>query len=621
MRQRAIAALFFAVFAVSVEDARAASWLPGVDLASRVAGPSTVEVTSRGETIVVWTLESDGKHRIEASIRPPGGSFGPVTEVVQSDGIVENLELAIDPAGNAILTWRGVVSVSDIRLYFSERPSGGAFTPPQEVSSAGAHIAQPKTAMDAAGNAITVFRRAPGGDEHISAVYKPAGGNYGAQDEITTVKASNPALAVAPDGSALAAWTTEPAGVLQAARRAPGGEFGSIQTLTPGSAKSLDSVMSPGGRAALAWSRFDGSDSVIEAAIAEPGGPYGAPTPLSSPGFNSEIATAAIDAAGGAAVTWRDGGPGNTLRAAAAPPGGPFAPTTPPGLSGYPGDGEFLPDGSLFQALSPEGPEPYAALLTVRSPAGQFSPLATLSQAGENTRWRDLDADQAGNLVALYGRREDPFHSTLRVLGYDGVPPAFRSLSVPAKPRTGKAASFSADVFDLFGAATEWRFGDGQRAAGATVEHTFRDTGGRRTVTVTATDPAGQATTETRVVEVKDVTPVALTRVRFRPASFAPKGGGAGAAKVRKGSRLRYRLSEPARVRIRLERRRSQGGRTRYVALKKKPLVKRGKRGGNGVRFSGRGLAPGRYQAALLATDTGGLKSKTKYAPFRIVRP
>jgi hypothetical protein len=30
-------------------------------------------------------------------------------------------------------------------------------------------------------------------------------------------------------------------------------------------------------------------------------------------------------------------------------------------------------------------------------------------------------------------------------------------------------------------------------------------------------------------------------------------------------------------------------------------------------------MAPGKYRAVLVATDTGGLKSKTRYARFRIV--
>ena len=57
------------------------------------------------------------------------------------------------------------------------------------------------------------------------------------------------------------------------------------------------------------------------------------------------------------------------------------------------------------------------------------------------------------------------------------------------------------------------------------------------------------------------------------------------------------------------------------MRLHSKPLTRKGKKGGNRVKFSGRGLAPGRYRAALVATDTGGLKSKTKYARFTVVSP
>ena len=208
----------------------------------------------------------------------------------------------------------------------------------------------------------------------------------------------------------------------------------------------------------------------------------------------------------------------------------------------------------------------------------------------------------------------------LQASGYDGVPPLFRSLSVPAKAKTGKATSFSANVFDVFGASVEWKFGDGRSAKGAGVKHTFRDTGGRRTIIVAAADPAGQSTVERRTIEVKDVTPVVISRVRFRPAAFAPKGcTGSPRREDEKGLEppLPALGAGPGEDRLRRADRKGH-----YVRLRStKPLKRKGKKGGNRVKFTGARLAPGRYRAALVATDTGGLRSKTKYARFTIVSP
>ena len=225
----------------------------------------------------------------------------------------------------------------------------------------------------------------------------------------------------------------------------------------------------------------------------------------------------------------------------------------------------------------------------------------------------------------------------------DGEPPRFVSLSVPQRAKTGKPASFSASPSDTWSAisSVEWSFGDGRSAAGDSVKHTYRRTGGKRTVRVTATDAAGNSRTEERTVVVKDVTPVVIRGARFRPPTFAAGGRlAAHAAKAKRGSNLRFRLSERARVRIVFERglrgqrrgrrcvapRRSSPGKpcTFYVrASKAKPLKRRGRGGANRVRFTGklggRTLPPGRYRAVLVATDTGGLKSKPAFARFRIV--
>jgi PKD domain len=619
-----MAALIFAACAFSTAEARGAAWLPPVDLGAsgNLFGEQAV-VTSRGEMIAAWAALIPGGYKIQTSVRPQGGSFGPPADLLPF-GQVENLDLTTDPAGNSILAWRGVVNAieNDIRLYYSYRPAGGAFSAPKEVAGAGKHVAFPTTTMDGNGNALTAFVRAPGGDSHAAYVFRPAGGEYGEQKEITSSNTGTPRVEFTSDGSAIAAWTATVPGTVQASRRPPGGDFGPIDPVSASSVLSFRLAVSAAGRALLVWQRYNGADHIVEAALAEPGNSFGGVFPLSTPGFESGFPMAAIDPRGTAFAAWRDGGIGDLMRAAAAPPGGPFAYTAAPANpDGFPDEAQFAGDGSMMLVWQGGDEDPNPALAALRDPAGTFGPAISLTPPGEDTSTLDLSGDEQGNFLVLHSYDEGASKSTLKATGYDGVPPVIRSLSTPLKARTGKPASFSADVFDVWGASVEWKFGDGRSATGSAVKHTFRDTGGRRTIVVTTTDPAGQSTTASRTVDVKDVTPVRISKVRFKPPTFAPKGGAAHSARVRKGSNLRYRLSEPARVRITLERRRKAGGKARYVRLRSNPLSKKGKKGGNRVRFSGRGLAPGRYRAALVATDTGGLKSKKKYARFTIVGP
>jgi hypothetical protein len=135
-----------------------------------------------------------------------------------------------------------------------------------------------------------------------------------------------------------------------------------------------------------------------------------------------------------------------------------------------------------------------------------------------------------------------------------------------------------------------------------------------------------------------DVTKPVLSSLSLRPTSFraakqrASTGG-------RRGTRVRFRLSERAKVDFRIERRtvgRRVGGRCvratrgnrrarpciRYVALAGSFAVN-GKAGANSLVFTGRlrrrALAPGRYRLALTAADAAGNRASASRASFRML--
>jgi hypothetical protein len=88
-------------------------------------------------------------------------------------------------------------------------------------------------------------------------------------------------------------------------------------------------------------------------------------------------------------------------------------------------------------------------------------------------------------------------------------------------------------------------------------------------------------------------------------------------ARVARGTRFRYTLSEAARVTVRIQRARS--GR-RYVGVG--TLRRSGAKGANSIRFTGRirtrALRPGRYRALISATDAAGNRSPLSRTAFRI---
>jgi hypothetical protein len=90
------------------------------------------------------------------------------------------------------------------------------------------------------------------------------------------------------------------------------------------------------------------------------------------------------------------------------------------------------------------------------------------------------------------------------------------------------------------------------------------------------------------------------------------------AARVARGTRLEYSLSENARVVVKIRRKLS----ARYRTVGK--LRRTGLKGSNRVRFTGRigrrALRAGRYRAVITATDAAGNRSAPSLTRFRIVR-
>ena len=94
------------------------------------------------------------------------------------------------------------------------------------------------------------------------------------------------------------------------------------------------------------------------------------------------------------------------------------------------------------------------------------------------------------------------------------------------------------------------------------------------------------------------------------------------AARARGGTRLRYTLSERARVTVAIQRAVKRGGHVRHRTVGS--LRRGGAQGANTIRFSGRigkrALRPGRYRAVIRATDAAGNRSRPRTVGLRVKR-
>jgi hypothetical protein len=118
------------------------------------------------------------------------------------------------------------------------------------------------------------------------------------------------------------------------------------------------------------------------------------------------------------------------------------------------------------------------------------SPAAAVAAGG-----RALAAWVASDHTASGGDR-------LHVSERDATPPAFKTVSVPARAAVGQRVSLAATATDALSLPkVTWSFGDGSQATGTRVSHVF-GTPGAHTVTITATDSVGNRGTQTRAIAV-----------------------------------------------------------------------------------------------------------------------
>jgi hypothetical protein len=236
-------------------------------------------------------------------------------------------------------------------------------------------------------------------------------------------------------------------------------------------------------------------------------------------------------------------------------------------------------------------------------------------------------------------------------------------LSASSDAITGRPVEFDAsgscDPNPAASLSYRWTFDDGGTAGGARVLHTFT-TPGRHEATVEVTSSDGRSATAATSVLVGAApapappaapgagaasTPASaadreapeVRRLDVLPHAFLALGAGPSMARSR-GATVRYRLSEPAKVRFTVERLvRKRTGHCRTEAgravtskhcrrFKRRPgsFTHEGAKDSNKFRFTGRlegrKLRPGRYRLRASATDPAGNRGRTIRARFRIAR-
>jgi hypothetical protein len=491
------------------------------------SGRGDVVVTPSGKAVAVWIARVAGVDRAHARVRLPGQGFGPRITFTPANGSnAASIHAAADAAGNVTVAWQEQQGPGGIEAIRTARLPAGAqsFEPATTVSNVALRSTAPVIDVGASGVAVIAYTQLELGMQRLVAVVRNAPGvAFGGRQNVSPEFAPanvQPVVGVDDDGDAVAAWVRNTGGhkVIEANSRPRTGGFGDPQT----SAEQLSNpildadhpalAIAPNGTAVVLWNQL-GPQNDIRYNERTPGNVWLMdPKIASQPGTTAFGPAVAMDGAGNAVAVWNASrGAGlfvqAALRFAGGAFGGAYRDLTTVGAfqldvaSNRAGDSIITFNDSMGDLIG-----------SVRRPRnGEFSGVIPAErQATDSTQMINgaVGIDDQGNATGLWFRNiVNPGNThDVAVGAFDAAPPTLVA-SVPSGGTAGQAIAMAAAATDrLSPVAVKWAFGDGGTAAGGAVSHAF-GSAGAFTVSVTATDAVGNATAVRRPVLVSPAAP------------------------------------------------------------------------------------------------------------------
>lgn len=271
------------------------------------AAEPQIAVGSDGTSTVVWK-RFDGSHYLVQERRIAADGTREASSHTLSEAKQDAVEpqVAAGPGSTATVVWSRFNGSNSI---VQERRIGSSGEPAEataSLSAAGGNAIEPQVAVAGDGTATVVWDRFDGSNwivqaQHLDAAGAPEGGaanlSAGGGD------AAEPQLAPASDGAATVAWDRFDGSsfVVQARRLDSGGKpAGSAVDLSAAGRDAAEPAVAiaPNGTATVLWSRFDGTAFVVQRRDLAPGGTLSATASLSAVGRS----------AGHPALSWGDDG-------------------------------------------------------------------------------------------------------------------------------------------------------------------------------------------------------------------------------------------------------------------------------------------------------------------------
>lgn len=503
-----------------------AAWLGASELApanapNRPVGIPSIAMARDGTAFATFQRFDGSNPRVAVVMRNPGGGFGAVRDLSPAGQDGFNPVVAVDRQGNATIAW---MQGPDFVIRARFRPAGGDWGPVSDPLS-GPVINGPSVAVGDNGAAIVAWgQRVSGSIIQVGANVRPAagqpfGGALPVSPDTGTGLCGPLRVAMDAAGNAAAIWTrrTGTGGdyYVESAVKAAGAQaWQPPQTRSSTAGNSIcntDIHMTPGGRVTAMWDFMEGASpsyvAYVDRTAPFASGAWTDSVKVSAPTVASRQPLFALDDSGNAGAIWLSGG--QIVSAVRTGIGG-FSPPLP--LSGATAlSGQAVaasPNGdaiAVFIGTSNGNDAVFSARRRAATEFRDVTPVAATPPGGATVFFNApaIALDDEGNAFAVWQAHvSGPETYSAQVAGFDPVPPAITAADVPAAGTAGQTVAMSAAATDRMSSPSlHVDFGDGSGADGSSVQHIY-GAAGAYTVTVTATDDAGNRSTLTRTIQI-----------------------------------------------------------------------------------------------------------------------
>jgi PKD domain len=521
--------LLAGMLAAAAGNASAAGWLPATNAspvlsnASKFSGSlQDVAVDAQGNATAVWVqwVGFGDMEILEAATRPAGGAWSASVQLSQAGEQPLSPKVVVSPDGEATVVWLGYNGSTEV-VRAATRPAGGAWSQPVALSDLDEYASGPDLAIDPQGNATAIWTGGPQFEHRfVQTATRPAGGSWSQPVALSdeSEAAVWPHITSDAQGDLTAIWDLGgEEGVIQSKTRPAGGEWSSaaVDVSDEDGLSSYPRMAIDGqGDAVAVWQQKDihaasGFHYFVQTAR-RTGGSWSTPLTISREDGLAMNPLLALDPQGNATVVWDWAplatGTAHGLQARSATAGGSwgatvYVVTSPGGLEPSESGVQLLADPQGNVTIIWEGwSAPNDVVRSARRTAGgTWSSPVTLSTGESFIPAAAIDPQ--GAITAVWSGRQGTTQA-VRSRVFDPIPPELNDLEVPATGVVGQPVAMSVDPFDLWSPVTSsWKFGDGGSGSGATVSHCYSSPG-ERTVTVTGTDLAANATSASQAITI-----------------------------------------------------------------------------------------------------------------------